>query len=142
MLRAMPTSHREAIIDLAGRLRARFGQRLRDIRLFGSWARGHGSSDSDLDVAVVVGKLSHDEWRAAICDAADVELAHDVVIGPYVVSTDHFDTLNSSQMRRESCARTAGSTKPEAHAGVRGLASAARVGFPAASSSPNRFFQV
>jgi predicted nucleotidyltransferase len=93
MLRAMPTAHREAILDLASRLRARFGPRVRELRLFGSWARGEASSDSDLDVAVVVAELSHDEWRAAISDAADVELAHDVVIGPYVVSTAHFDAL-------------------------------------------------
>lgn len=89
----MPSGHRRALDDFARRLRGRFGTRLRHVRLFGSWARGTASADSDLDVAVVIDDLDRVEWHAAIDDAADVELAHDVVLGPYVVSTSHFDEL-------------------------------------------------
>jgi predicted nucleotidyltransferase len=44
------------------------------VRLFGSWARGTATADSDLDVAVVVDDLDDDERRAAIDDATEVEL--------------------------------------------------------------------
>jgi len=39
--------------QLAGWLRERFGNRIADIRLFGSWARGEADADSDVDVLVV-----------------------------------------------------------------------------------------
>jgi len=38
---------------LAAWLRERFGRRIADIRLFGSWARGEADEDSDVDVLVV-----------------------------------------------------------------------------------------
>lgn len=90
----MPERHRRALAALAVRLRADFGARLRLVRLFGSWARGDASADSDLDVAVVIDDLDRTEWRQVIDVAADLEVAHDVVLGPYVVSTEHWAALN------------------------------------------------
>jgi predicted nucleotidyltransferase len=63
------------------------------VRLFGSWAAGRATIHSDLDIAVVVDDLDRDERAAAIDDAADVEVAHGAVLGPYVVSTRHFEAL-------------------------------------------------
>ena len=39
--------------QLAAWLRERFGRRIADIRLFGSWARGEADEDSDVDVLAV-----------------------------------------------------------------------------------------
>jgi uncharacterized protein len=45
-------------------LRARFGDRLVELVLFGSYARGAAHEDSDVDVLVVIRGLAADEWRA------------------------------------------------------------------------------
>ena len=66
-------------------MRARSGARLEALTLFGSRARGEGRDDSDLDVLVVVHSLTREERRAVLDDAADVGLAHDLVLSPVVV---------------------------------------------------------
>lgn len=82
-----------AVTSYASALRARFGDRLRTVRLFGSWARGAAGPDSDIDVAVIVDDLSRAEWRAAFADAVDVELKTEVTLSPYVLSAEDFDRL-------------------------------------------------
>jgi len=90
----MPASHRQALSAFAERLRADFGGRLHLLRLFGSWARGDASVDSDLDVAIVIDDLDREQWRQIIDISADLEVAHGVDLGPYVVSTAHWAELN------------------------------------------------
>jgi predicted nucleotidyltransferase len=90
----LPPLVRAALEHAARRVRGRFGDRVREIRLFGSWARNEATADSDIDVVVVVDGLTLDEWHDAIDDIAAVELEHDVVIGPLVLSTKHFDELH------------------------------------------------
>lgn len=93
MMTTMPIDHRRALQAFAARVRDLFGTRVRHLRLFGSWARGTAGMDSDIDVAVVVDDLTRDQWRTVIDAATDVELVHDVVLGPYVVSSAHFAEL-------------------------------------------------
>jgi len=47
-------------------LAQRFGQRLSEVRIFGSYARGDAEEDSDLDVAVVIRDLTEPERTEAI----------------------------------------------------------------------------
>lgn len=54
---------RLAVTELASRVRARFGARTREVRLFGSHARGDAHEESDVDVLVVVEDLSEAERR-------------------------------------------------------------------------------
>jgi predicted nucleotidyltransferase len=93
----LPADLRAAIATYAKRLSSRFGNRLRFVRLFGSWARSEAGEDSDVDVAVVVDGLTCDEWRDAVSDAVDVELETGATLSPFVVASDHFDLL----VRRE-----------------------------------------
>ncbi len=70
------------------RIRAALGQRLVELRLFGSRARGDAGADSDIDVLVVV---TGDRVKAedlAIDTAFDVNLAHDVYISPRVLTAE------------------------------------------------------
>ena len=89
----LPPAYVDALHAYEARLRARFGPRLCLFRVFGSHARGEAHADSDLDVAVVIVGLSGDERRAAIDDAAEVELEKELLLAPFVVSAEHFDHL-------------------------------------------------
>jgi len=52
-----------AVAELASRVRTRFGERVREVRLFGSHARGDAHEESDVDVLIVVENLSERERR-------------------------------------------------------------------------------
>lgn len=76
----------EALREFAARIRAGLGSNLRELRLFGSKARGDSRQDSDLDVLVVV---MDDRVRAedlAIDIAFDINVASDLYISPRVVT--------------------------------------------------------
>lgn len=87
----MPTttlSRREsdALREFSTRIRAALGANLRELRLFGSKARGDARPDSDIDVLVIVGD---DRVRAedlAVDIAFDVNVASDLYISPRVVT--------------------------------------------------------
>lgn len=70
-------------------LRERFGPRLRELVLFGSYARGEAHEDSDVDVLVVVDDLSDDERRVTSDIAYGIGLAADDWVGlsPLALST-------------------------------------------------------
>ncbi len=78
----------EALRAFSARVRAALGSNLRELRLFGSKARGDSQPDSDLDVLVVV---TTDRVRAedlAIDIAFDINVASDLYISPRVVTAD------------------------------------------------------
>ena len=82
--------NQEAINEFSNNIKAILGTNISEIRLFGSVARGASTSESDIDILVVV--LNEDKAiRESIIDiAVDVNLKHDVVISPIVMSKDHF----------------------------------------------------
>jgi predicted nucleotidyltransferase len=63
----MPPHLRGVLRELEDALRVRFGARLREVRLFGSYARGEADEDSDIDVLVLVDGLGAME-SAAVSD--------------------------------------------------------------------------
>ncbi|MBI5487262.1 MAG: nucleotidyltransferase domain-containing protein [Deltaproteobacteria bacterium] len=93
----LPGSHHDALEGYAARLRRRFAERLRFVRLFGSWARGTAGPDSDIDVAVVIEGLTPAEWAEAVDLAAESEIGGGEALSPFVVSGARFDGL----LRRE-----------------------------------------
>jgi predicted nucleotidyltransferase len=62
-----------ALRRFRSRLAERFGERLREVVLFGSYARGEAHEESDVDVLVVVDDLSESERRDVIDLAYDVD---------------------------------------------------------------------
>jgi len=71
-----------ALRDFAAEVRQRFGQRLAELTLFGSRARGEGRSDSDLDVFVRLLDLQREDRRSVQDLAFDIGFLRGLVISP------------------------------------------------------------
>jgi predicted nucleotidyltransferase len=80
--------------DFVAECRAVFGNRLSDVRLFGSYARGDYNEDSDIDIVVIL-NMSDAEVRKGrhdICRiAAMLELKHYVTISPVLYSEEEYN---------------------------------------------------
>ena len=75
----------KAIEVFVEQLLTEFGQDVTDVRLFGSKARGEADPDSDLDILVLVRRPDYVLKHAILWLAAEVSLAHDVLLSPRVV---------------------------------------------------------
>jgi predicted nucleotidyltransferase len=94
------TAPKQAALDAFCRwLRSRFGDRITSLRLFGSHARGESRGDSDLDVLVVVDRLSSAEARELAQMAGDAMTEHDVRLSPLALSVEAFERLTSRERR-------------------------------------------
>ncbi len=84
--REIPPLVRDALAELKRELTARFPGRVRELRLFGSVARGEAHDRSDVDVLVVLDEVrTHAERVAPMELAADVGLPRGLVIQPLVL---------------------------------------------------------
>ena len=59
-----------------------YGPRLRGLRLYGSWARGEGRSDSDVDIAVVLDNVAsrYEEHQRLSEVQCELSLKHNTVV--------------------------------------------------------------
>lgn len=72
------------------RVRQTYPEKVRQITLFGSKARGDSHAYSDMDILLIV---SEADWRfrhVISGIAADVSLAHDVLISPRVIDQEQW----------------------------------------------------
>ena len=91
----LPERDRRAIETFVERVRHAHPDKVQRIILFGSKARGDNHTHSDIDVLLIV---SDEDWRfrhAISRTAADVSLAHDVLIGPRIIGQERW-----ARMRR------------------------------------------
>jgi predicted nucleotidyltransferase len=95
----IPRTLRAPLERYAELLRARFGARLRDVRLFGSYARGEADEDSDVDVLVLVDGLTDREIGDAAGLVAEVILETGLPLAPLPMSTDRFADLRRRERR-------------------------------------------
>ncbi len=82
---------------LAERLRARFGERLRELRVFGSYARGEANEDSDLDVLVLVDGLGPLEIADGATDGWLVGLDTELPISVLPMATERLEELRRGE---------------------------------------------
>jgi predicted nucleotidyltransferase len=92
-------SERRALDDFTSFLRHRFGTRVRDLRLFGSRARGEGHEDSDLDVLAVIDDLNRHERREVWEFTGDIMTTHDIIVGGLTLSTADWLDLRARERR-------------------------------------------
>jgi predicted nucleotidyltransferase len=88
-----------ALDEFLANARAALGAELREARLFGSRARGEGTSASDLDVAMVVTAAGHRRRREVHDLAFDSMLRHGVVVSPLVIEEGVLADLAARERR-------------------------------------------
>ena len=71
-----------AATEYAAALRKRYGDAVLAVRLFGSYARGEATEDSDVDVAVVLSTMDARRHREVIDLATDIGLPLGLVVSP------------------------------------------------------------
>ncbi len=90
-----------ALARFRGALQHRFGDRLRELVLFGSYARGDAHEDSDVDVLVSIEGLTGAERRTVIDTVYFEGRAKDETIGlsPLAFSTEETERHRSGGRR-------------------------------------------
>lgn len=74
-------------------LKRLLGDDLKEVRLFGSWARGDFRKDSDIDVVVIVYSQGWQACNAVYDIATDMLLKYGVCISPKVISERQYNHL-------------------------------------------------
>lgn len=83
-----------------------YGKRLKNIVLYGSYARGQATQDSDIDLAIILeGDVAVGKEIDRVIDViTDINLSYDVLLSVYPVSEENYHSLNSPlllNLRRE-----------------------------------------
>jgi predicted nucleotidyltransferase len=79
-----------AVRTLKERLAERFGARLRQVVLFGSWAWGDPHADSDVDLCAVIDGLGRADHVAAVGLMADVAEEQGVDLSLLAFATERY----------------------------------------------------
>jgi predicted nucleotidyltransferase len=98
-IRAILKEFREELENL-------YEKRLKSIILYGSWARGDATEDSDIDLLIVLEEkvIPGKEIDRMIDVITEINLKHGVLISIYPVSEENYSTINSPlliNVRRE-----------------------------------------
>ncbi len=79
-------------------IRGEYGEKVDDIILYGSYARGEAGADSDVDVLIVLnGDLSKGRERAAEL-ATEALLKHGTIISPKMVSPENYEAMKKMKL--------------------------------------------
>lgn len=98
---SLPASVARALDRFAAEIRARFGERVREVTLFGSHARGEAHEESDVDVLVVIQDLTESERRDVLDLAYRVDASAEELVGlsPIVYSNTQAADLRARERR-------------------------------------------
>ncbi|MGB9714804.1 MAG: nucleotidyltransferase domain-containing protein [Thermodesulfovibrionales bacterium] len=97
---------REILKEFKEEIEKLYGKRLKSIILYGSWARGDATEDSDIDVLIVLeGKIIPGKEIDRMIDIiTDINLKYRVLMSVYPISEEDYSTINSPfliNVRRE-----------------------------------------
>lgn len=94
---SLTVTEERAVRELVASVRALLGPELIEARLFGSRARGEGTSESDLDVAFIVTTVGRARRREVYDLAYDASLAHGVQLAPTVIEESRLMALRQGE---------------------------------------------
>ena len=97
----MALDPKQLLVDLRRGLEKLYGSRLRELWLFGSYARGEQDEDSDVDVLVVLPEIVHygTEVERTSALASDLCLAHGPSVSLVFVPEHEWVQLDSPFLR-------------------------------------------
>ena len=93
-LKNLSEVERTAVLEFLARVRSMYGRQIQMVMLFGSKARGEATSDSDIDVLLIV---TDETWqfRDEICSiSADVSLKYDVLLDARVIGAPRWQYMS------------------------------------------------
>lgn len=94
VIKNLSDAEQKAVSDFLTRVRSAYGERVQRAMLFGSKARGEATSDSDIDVAVIVADETW-EVRDEICKfSAEVSLQYDVLLDARVIGAARWQYMS------------------------------------------------
>lgn len=85
-------------VEFGRRLRDRFGPRVHQVKVFGSYARGAAHEASDVDVLVVLDELSREEKLEVIDLSVDVTLGQALSLSPLIWSAAELERLRKLEL--------------------------------------------
>jgi uncharacterized protein len=89
----MPAGLRETFARYREALERELPGKLERLVLFGSWARGEATEDSDIDVFVLIGNVTFGERTRAIELLTAAAFEHHLVLSPIVLTREEWDEL-------------------------------------------------
>jgi len=104
---AIPQAIRPILQEVKAKLEAIYGERLRGIVLFGSWARGDATDGSDIDLLILLDGVQDPVLELAEYskEIYEIDLEYDVVISTVPVDAAQFAT---GELPLYVCARREG----------------------------------
>ena len=90
MVRPLPAAIEAAIENAKARLHAKFGPRFHGMFLFGSYATGCATQESDVDLCVLIESLTWSDHREAMSAVIDASMETNIWLSPVVIDSDKF----------------------------------------------------
>jgi predicted nucleotidyltransferase len=88
----------ELIQQLKKALKSKYGDRIKDVILFGSQASGTAAEHSDYDVLIIIREKPDWRFERAISDICyGIELEHNIFIDTLIISETELETIRGKQ---------------------------------------------